>query len=89
MDRQHKTVCHSVGEYVKAQAHTNGIESFWALMKRGYTGTYNKMSPKHLIPICKRVWRTVQQPTAGYDRANGGNRESHAGKEVDLQEPDC
>ena len=48
LDRPHETVCHSVGEYVKAQAHTNGIESFWALMKRGYTGTYHKMSPKHL-----------------------------------------
>ena len=44
----HETVCHSVGEYVRGQAHTNGVESFWALLKRGYTGTYHKMSPKHL-----------------------------------------
>ena len=39
---------HSVSEYVKGQAHTNGIESFWSLLKRGYYGTYQKMSPAHL-----------------------------------------
>ncbi len=44
----HEAVQHSVGEYVRDQAHTNGIESFWALLKRGYYGTYHKMSEKHL-----------------------------------------
>ena len=44
----HESVRHSVGEYVREQAHTNGIESFWALLKRGYQGIYHKMSPKHL-----------------------------------------
>ena len=42
------SVRHGVGEYVDEQAHTNGIESFWALLKRGYYGTYHKMSNKHL-----------------------------------------
>ena len=45
---EHGTVKHSVGEYVNGQAHTNGIESFWAMLKRGYHGTYHKMSVKHL-----------------------------------------
>lgn len=45
---EHWTVRHSVGEYVNGQAHTNGIESFWAMLKRGYKGTYHKMSAKHL-----------------------------------------
>ncbi len=44
----HETVRHSVAQYVNGQAHTNGIESFWAMLKRGYHGTYHKMSPKHL-----------------------------------------
>lgn len=44
----HKVVKHSVGEYVKGQAHTNGVESFWALLKRGYYGTFHHMSVKHL-----------------------------------------
>ncbi len=44
----HESVKHSVSEYVKDQAHTNGIESFWAMLKRGYHGTYHHMSEKHL-----------------------------------------
>ena len=45
---EHATVHHSIGEYVRGEAHTNGVESFWAMLKRGYYGTYHKMSPKHL-----------------------------------------
>ena len=44
----HESVRHSVSEYVRDQAHTNGLESFWALLKRGYHGTHHRMSPKHL-----------------------------------------
>jgi len=44
----HESVKHGAGEYVKGMAHTNGIESFWAMLKRGYKGTYHKMSVKHL-----------------------------------------
>ncbi len=44
----HETVKHSVGEYVRDQIHTNGVESFWSMLKRAYKGTFHKMSPKHL-----------------------------------------
>lgn len=48
LPREHQAVGHSVGEYVRGQAHTNGLESFWSMLKRGYTGTYHHISPKHL-----------------------------------------
>ena len=44
----HAAVKHGVGEYVRDQAHTNGIESFWSMLKRGYVGTYHQLSAKHL-----------------------------------------
>lgn len=46
--RDREAVNHSVSEYVRGQAHTNGIESFWALLKRGYHGTFHHISKKHL-----------------------------------------
>lgn len=45
---RHEAVAHSAGEYVRDQAHTNGIESFWSLLKRGITGSYHHISAKHL-----------------------------------------
>ena len=44
----HEAVKHGVGEYVRGMVHTNGMESFWSMLKRGYIGTFHKMSPKHL-----------------------------------------
>lgn len=45
---EHEAVNHSAGEYVRQQAHTNGIESFWSMLKRAHKGVYHKFSPKHL-----------------------------------------
>lgn len=45
---RHESVKHSVGEYVRDMASTNGVESFWALLKRGYMGTFHHISAKHL-----------------------------------------
>ena len=44
----HESVNHSVSEYVRGMAHTNGIESFWSMFERGFHGTFHKISPKHL-----------------------------------------
>lgn len=48
MPRRHGVVKHSVGKYVDGQITTNGVESFWSMLKRGYMGVYHYMSPKHL-----------------------------------------
>ena len=47
-DYRHLPVYHSVGDYVLFGAHTNGMESGWSLLKRGYIGTYHHWSAKHL-----------------------------------------
>ena len=44
----HKAIIHTWRQYVDGDAHTNGIESFWAMLKRSYSGTHHYMSPKHL-----------------------------------------
>ena len=43
----HDSVKHSKGEYVKGDCHTNGMESFWSLLKRAYHGTFHHYSAKH------------------------------------------
>lgn len=44
----HETVNHSAGEYVRGKVHTQGVESFWALLKRGYHGVFHDFLQKHL-----------------------------------------
>ena len=47
-DYRHAAVQHKIKQFVDGQAHTQGIESFWAMLKRSYTGTFHRLSPKHL-----------------------------------------
>ena len=46
-DYAHASVRHSAKEFVNGMAHTNGIESVWAVLKRGYNGVYHNWSVKH------------------------------------------
>ena len=48
INRDHEAVAHGAREYVRGQAHTNGMESHWATLKRGYDGVYHQFSVKHL-----------------------------------------
>ena len=45
---QHESLSHSANEYVRDLAHTYGIESVWAVLKRGIEGTFHQVSTKHL-----------------------------------------
>lgn len=45
---RHGRVQHSAKEYVRGPVHVNGIEGFWAWLKRGISGTHVWVSPKHL-----------------------------------------
>src|SRR3990167_415497 len=71
---QHETVNHSAGEYVRAGVHTNGIESVWAVMKRGLHGVYHHASPKHM-------GRYVNEFAF---RLNEGNVRQHTLKRLDA-----
>lgn len=44
----HQSVNHSIGEYVRGDVHTNTIESYFSIMKRGITGVYHHVSAQHL-----------------------------------------
>ena len=44
---RHGVVEHSTGQYVDGDVHTNSIESFWSMIKRGIMGVYHYVSPKH------------------------------------------
>jgi len=50
MDRiyTHQTIKHMLKEYVRGDVHTNTIENFWSLLKRGIYGTYHFISPYHV-----------------------------------------
>ena len=45
---KHETVRHSTGEYVRGDAHTNTVEGYFSIMKRGIHGVYHHVSPEHL-----------------------------------------
>lgn len=48
LKKLHETVTHGAKEYVRGDVHINSLESFWSLLKRGYVGTFHKMSPEHV-----------------------------------------
>ena len=72
-DFVHETVDH-LEQYVRGQVHTNGIENFWSLLKRGLKGTYVAVEPFHLDRyVSEQVFRfnnraTKDNPLTDEDR---------------------
>ena len=62
MPFEHETVKHSISEYVNGMAHTNGIESFWSMLKRGYHGTLPSHEREAPWPLRWGIRRASQQP---------------------------
>ena len=48
MYEKHESVNHSIGEYVRGDAHTNTIEGYFSILKRGINGTFHHVSQQHL-----------------------------------------
>ena len=48
----HMVINHKLGEYVNGEIHTNTIENYWSLFKRGIIGIYHHLSEKHLDRYC-------------------------------------
>jgi transposase-like protein len=69
---QHEVVDHAV-EYVRGEVHTNGLENFWSLLKRGLSGTYVSVEPFHLF-------RYLDEQAFRYSHRKGLN----AGQRFDL-----
>lgn len=62
MGYQHHRVHHTAKVYVQGDAHTNTIEGFWSLVKRGIGGVNHAVSEKYLQSYLKRVCFPVQSP---------------------------
>ncbi len=63
------TVNHSIGQYVRGDIHTNTIENFWSVFKRGIKGTHIHISPFHLDRyIDDQAFRYNNRKTNDYER---------------------
>ena len=70
--KYHFTVQHGIGEYVRGGAHTNTIEGFFSIFKRGMTGVYQHCSSRHLKPyLAEFDFRYNQRAALGTADPNG------------------
>jgi transposase-like protein len=66
----HQVVSHGIREYVRGVVHTNTIEGFFSIFKRGLNGIYHHVSPEHLKRYaCEFDFRYNYRVKLGYDDA--------------------
>jgi transposase len=68
---RHRHIAHSKGEYVYKDIHTNTVEGFWSLVKRGISGVYHSVSPKYMQTY-------INEYTFRYNRRHEGNQQFRA-----------
>ena len=74
----HDVVNHAQ-EYVKGRVHTNGLENFWSLLKRGLTGTYVAVEPFHMFRyVDEQAFRFNTRKDADGNKINDGARFARA-----------
>lgn len=84
-DYAHQVVDHAV-KYVDGRVHTNGLENFWSLLKRGISGTYVSVEPFHLHRyLDEQAFRFNNREVAPVDRFNM-TLSGVVGKRVTFQE---
>jgi hypothetical protein len=71
----HNTIKHTRGEYVRDDVHTNTVEGFFSLLKRGIVGTFHHVSKGHLHRYCDEfAFRYTNRIALGVDDAERAKR---------------
>jgi transposase-like protein len=86
----HETVGHGIGEYVRGEAHTNTIENYFSILKRGITGTYHHVSQEHLKRyLCEFDFRYNERISLGVDDTERAAKaiRGAAGKRLTYRQP--
>jgi transposase-like protein len=86
----HKTVVHSIGEYVRGDAHTNTTEGYFSIFKRGIYGTYHHISQTHLKRyLCEFDFRYNERIALGVDDTERAARaiRGATGKRLTYRQP--
>ena len=88
---RHEMVDHGIGEYVRGDAHSNTVEGYFAILKRGINGTYHHVSEAHLKRYLSEFdFRYTYRMKLGYSDAMRANKamQGIVGKRLMYRRPD-